>query len=35
MIDTGYPMGECLYLQDETNTDAWIEGKAVHLGNHQ
>jgi len=29
---TGYAMGECLYLQDETNMDAWIEGKAVHLG---
>jgi len=29
---TGYAMGECLYLQDETNMDAWIEGKAVTLG---
>ncbi|MDR9412774.1 MAG: hypothetical protein RI531_09210 [Haloferacaceae archaeon] len=32
---TGYAMGECLYLQDETNMDAWIEGKAVNLGDHQ
>ena len=32
---TGYAMGTCLYLQDETNMDAWIEGEAVNLGDHQ
>jgi len=32
---SGYAMGECLYLQDETNMDAWIEGKAVNLGDHR
>ena len=29
---TGYAVGDCLYLRRSGNPDAWIEGKAVHLG---
>jgi hypothetical protein len=29
---TGYQVGDSLYLQDPDNFDAWIEGKAVNLG---
>jgi len=29
---TGYARGDCLYLVDTANADAWLEGKAVSLG---
>jgi len=29
---TGYAAGQCLYLQEQDNMRAWIEGEAVHLG---
>jgi len=29
---TGYARGDCLYLVDTANPDAWLEGKAVSLG---
>jgi len=29
---TGYAVGDCLYLRRSGQPDAWIEGKAVHLG---
>src|SRR6056297_2644749 len=32
---TGYQVGDSLYLQDPDNFDAWIEGKAVNVGDHQ
>ena len=28
----GYAIGDCLYVQQAGQPDAWIEGKAVHLG---
>jgi len=32
---TGYQVGDSLYLQDPDNFDAWIEGKAVNVGDHE
>jgi len=29
---TGYARGDCLYLVDTANADAWLEGKAINLG---
>jgi hypothetical protein len=29
---TGYARGDCLYLVDTANDDAWLEGRAVCLG---
>jgi len=28
----GYAIGDCLYVQQAGHPDAWIEGKAVNLG---
>ena len=29
---TGFAAGDCLYLQESDNDDAWLEGRAVCLG---
>jgi len=29
---TGFARGDCLYLVDTANDDAWLEGRAVCLG---
>jgi len=29
---TGYARGDCLYLVDTANADAWLVGKATNLG---
>jgi len=29
---TGYAVGSCLFIRASDNADAWIEGKAVTLG---
>jgi hypothetical protein len=31
----GFVVGDCLYLQERGNEQAWIEGKAVHCGDWQ
>jgi len=31
----GYVVGDCLYMQQSGNRRAWIEGKAVNLGDWQ
>jgi len=31
----GFVAGDCLYLQEVDNQAAWIEGKAVHVGDWQ
>jgi len=31
----GFVAGDCLYLQDVDNEAAWIEGKAVQVGDWQ
>jgi hypothetical protein len=29
---TGFAAGDCLYLQESDNDNAWLEGRAVCLG---
>jgi hypothetical protein len=31
----GYVVGDCLYLEESGNDQAWIEGKSVHCGDWQ
>jgi len=31
----GFVVGDCLYLEERGNHNAWIEGKAVHCGDWQ